>query len=751
MSENEAVLKLTSKADLTDLLAWTRSIRDAREQMVQFQAAGGATDGTGNVSVAPSVGQGMASSGGAPPTPLPAGGGAAPPPPGQRNASGGGAPPLPAAAHDWETAPTVIGGAGRGAAPPPPEPAHGGGRGGSDDGSGGSRDGRPPPKPKSQKKKKEEDEEDEDKKPPKPSPSESVIIGMLSSGKGGGLSAMGSTAGSALGSVIGGAAGPVGAAAGGMIGGALGSAATGEGALGALVNPPAWLARQAWSGAKALGSAAVGAGERVAGMAYSTTLQQNAGVSSLWDIPGASLNKYLQLSKVMVEIDARFASATEKAQWFGKSMGYTTEMAAGMAKALGAQTGEFTEAQGKRYAGFGRQVGLGNSPDVALSALGRVQALGADTSNAGLGAILGTLRNVGMGTGRIEEGLGQVTSIASRLQERTGSVSIEGITRGLMMGTALYGGDSTRALRDPGIVQGMDSAISNPAAQTAIMRMAGFGQRDASGRATLWGKPVEEGRSYIEMQKSLESGVDDPRNVTSLMGYMQGAGASAEQQTIALRTLSGGQLKWHQADALVQALGTPDKLSKFSAILGAQTGEEREAAGASLMGSLTKEEKDALSKAGFEGLGKGKISIGESQQQRIESLQLEVGAKMVEFIPAMNTIFDNVAEALGEAGGEGIWGIAHQIADLLVDASGELKRIKEILSGIGVGTMALLELAAGMVAPSAYAGSFDPLLKQSNRGKGSAGIMREAIEDAVQAGQMITGNHPTFMPGGGGR
>jgi hypothetical protein len=572
-----------------------------------------------------------------------------------------------------------------------------------------------------------------------------LAAGMLASGQSGGLSSAGAMFGSAVGSATG---GPIG----GMVGGALGGAVTGEGWLGALVNPIGFGVRQAKAAAGAVVSSAYNNVIAPAGnMAYSATMQQNTGVSSLWDVPMASLNKYLQLSKVMVEIDARFASATEKAQWFGKSMGYTTEAAAAMAKALGAQTGEFTQAQGTRYAGFARHVGLGGSPEVALSALGRVQALGADTSNAGLGAILGTLRNVGMGTGRIEEGLGQVTSIASRLQERTGSVSIEGITRGLMMGTALYGGDSTKALRDPSIVQGMDSAISNPAAQTAIMRMAGFGQRDAQGRATLWGKPVEEGRSYIELQKSMEAGVDDPRNVTSLMGYMQGAGASAEQQTIALRTLSGGQLKWHQADALVQALGTPEKLSKFSAILGAKTGEEREAAGASLMGSLTKSEKEALEKAGFSGLGKGKISIGESQQQRIESLQLEVGAKMVEFIPKMNKIFDNVAEALGEAGGNGIWGIAHDIADVAVDASGELKRIKEILAGIGLGVTALMELAVATLPGVGSSPALQPMLKQGNRGQGASGVMREAIEDAIQAGQMISGNHPTFAPGGAGR
>lgn len=382
-----------------------------------------------------------------------------------------------------------------------------------------------------------------------------------------------------------------------------------------------------------------GLGSRAAGAAYgygrsflSQTAATATGVAlgtSLTGLPLTAINTYMQLSKVITQVGARFRDAAEGQELFSTKMGYGIARSAQISEALGKVMNTFDGATGVRYAGFARHTGM--DPEEAMSKLGRISELrGRDLSNTDLARLLGVARDQGMDQGRLGEFLDRVQQQTTAMFQATGRINMNEATVMADLPSMVYGKGSTRAANDETLMSGLNATMTSGGPMKSYMlRAMGFGRKG--------------GPDYMEAMERLDAGAYDRQNLVDLFGSMVGNGMGKETMFSALHSLDGG-LKAYQIRALVDRFGSAEGVDDLRNMGSGSEGLK------SFIDRLTPDERQAFGRGGFGasetytneygeqrrrtvGLGSREISAGESYENTKESIYMSVGAQLAPSIP----------------------------------------------------------------------------------------------------------------------
>ena len=369
--------------------------------------------------------------------------------------------------------------------------------------------------------------------------------------------------------------------------------------------------------------------------------------------------KYLQLSKVIEHLDQRFRSAGDGVAYFGSALGHTVAETGSLIDSLGDKTNTVTRSQFQRYAGFARERGL--DPGVAMDTLGTLERVtGEQVDQTSLIRLLLDADKQKMGEGRFAEHVRATASIGESQLRRTGHVDLGGVMTAQGIPGIVFGQGDPRAQGQAGAdfldrLSGVIGGEHNNAMRTYMMRAMGFGE--------------EGGPGYIEMRKRLEAGVhgdEGTENILDLFKQFRGQGLGEGAMFRRLEVASGGSLKAHEIEALVQTLGTDEGLSEFFD----STYTDPEARREAYMKTLSAADRARFEQEGFVGLGKAATPFGASAEVELEGLQMKVGGSVAKGMLDIRDILVNSAEGFSNLLNVD-WG------PLLTDLTGALKTASE--------------------------------------------------------------------------
>lgn len=387
--------------------------------------------------------------------------------------------------------------------------------------------------------------------------------------------------------------------------------------------------------------------------------------TSMTNFPFAALDTYVQLTKVLTQLDAKFRETDGSATRFASTLGYTIARGGQLAEALGSTTNQIgaRDRYGEkddfatRYLGFSRATGA--DPERALRSLGTLTSLGGETLGGGdLYAMLGAAKTVNMHEGRFDEFLGLVEQQARDQFAATGEMHVSPTLNAVQLGAFVHGAGTARAENDRTLAPQVNAMFNSKGPMRAyMMRALGYGQGTMSKR---------------ELDMRLEAGLYDDRNIQALMGSLIQRGVTENDMYEAV--LPYFDKAW-QADAFVKAFGTQEKLDSY---LGRDPGDLAGLGAHELMDRMTPAQArqfQARTSAGEDPmtvLGQMKISLGEGVEARREAWQMNMGGELAKSLPALmdtmgnlGTILQNLLTMFGqERWGDSLARIAGRGADL---------------------------------------------------------------------------------------
>lgn len=395
--------------------------------------------------------------------------------------------------------------------------------------------------------------------------------------------------------------------------------------------------------------------------------------TSLFSLPMTAVQRYMQLSTVLEQVDQRFRNVTDGAEMFGTSMGYGIARSAQLSEALGSVLNQFNRGEAVQMAGFGRHMGA--DPGVTLRTLGTMRSLGGrELGDSDMAALANMARAMNMDQGRFEEFLHRAEQATREEFALTGRATPEGTMGALGLPSVIFGaGDPRRS--DDSITSGLQSVMtSGGPMRSYMMRAMGYGR--------------EGGPSYIEMRKRLEAGIFDARNVDDLFSSFQDRGMGKAAQFRAIESVAGGALKAWQIEALVDKLGTNAGLEEYRALAyGSMSGED---AISVFRETLKGKDLDAFDRGGFKSLGERSISAGEGYENRIERMMMAVGQPLAQGIPnlqdAIMSVGRTMENLLGDFGPniERATGLLERIANAAEKGSqGPFREARSFWGGVG--------------------------------------------------------------------
>ncbi len=363
-------------------------------------------------------------------------------------------------------------------------------------------------------------------------------------------------------------------------------------------------------------------------------------------ITGFLLNsgqKYLELSKIITHVGARFREAESNVIGFGGAMGYTIGQTAGLVESLGSVRDTFGRGEFLRSTGFARTMGI--DPSQALGTFGRLGTLrGHDPfTNREMAEVSGRALASGMGQGRFGEYLEGVRATGEAQFAATGHYDFRSSMAAMNIPGLAFGSGDPRAQGEAGqqLMGGLHSTMTgNPAMQTFLMRAMGYGSKSGPG--------------YIDMRKRLEAGVYDPQNVLDMFKAFRARGMGKGAMFRALESVSGGNLKAWQIEGLVNGLGDEGNLKTLERDMGGDYA-------ASYVSRFT-----GGGEADFVASGRSRISMGEGRALQMEGMQMKVGDTVAQVMVDMTDVMINLAKT-----GQNLLGIDFET--LIKDLSGTIK------------------------------------------------------------------------------
>ena len=474
------------------------------------------------------------------------------------------------------------------------------------------------------------------------------------------LSALAATPGGA-GAVGGGSAGapPAGAGATGGPGAPNPSAAppappgvppSGGGGLG----PPPPGAGGGYGGAPPAGPAAAGGGgagrsqapqaregsllrDTTSGLAQGAAAAATFGLgTSLIGILSSAASKFMELSGTVTQLGRQFRETGSEVATYGYNFGYTISKNAAIVEAMGRQTDRVTSGEYGRIVGFARDRGL--DPQTAAATLGRLGNLsGFALTSSDMARMAGRATLQGMGQGRLGEFMESQASMAEAMFRQTGRADLDQLAALTQIpGMAFGPGDERGRGRSAAELLGrLSEGMRNPATDVFRLRMMGYGE--------------EGGPGYIEAQKRLEAGAYDPSNIADMFGGFQKMGLGRTATFQALKSATGGALKAHELEALVDRFGNAEGLAQLQQVIAGGDPEAMQA----FMGELGPGERATYARQGFAGLGRapGRIGAGEGFGVQTESIQMAIGGPATEVIMGLKDVVMDLFKTVGNLTG----------------------------------------------------------------------------------------------------
>ena len=374
-----------------------------------------------------------------------------------------------------------------------------------------------------------------------------------------------------------------------------------------------------------------------------------------------SADKYFQLSRAITQTGRRFREANGEAHRFGEGLGYTIEQTTQLVSTLGEQTNSVSRGQFARYTGFARDRGL--DPGAALSALGQLQQLTGGFGDDFLANLVGRANARGMGQGRLQEYLQGLAQTGQQMFANTGSVRAGTLAAindlpGLVFGATNPAGQGAMGQQFMGGLQG--TLTGQGPMRSFMLRSMGFGKAGGPG--------------YIEAMKRLEAGVYDPRNLQDLFGEFRERGLGEAAQFRALQSVSGGQLKAWQIEALVKKFGSDSGYAELQAATAQGAGRKYLDAA---MASYSPEEQAIYKQEGYAGLGraKGRISAGEQAEVEFEGMQMATGPQMAKSVLDIRDVVVNLAKAFEKFLGTDPLSALNKFTEAMVKVSAKIERM----------------------------------------------------------------------------
>lgn len=347
-----------------------------------------------------------------------------------------------------------------------------------------------------------------------------------------------------------------------------------------------------------------------------------------------SAQTYMQLSGTIAQLNRRFREGERDVASWGGRYAYTIARSAQIAQAIGAQINQPRQGDYNRIVGFARYTGM--EPTAAAGTVGALQQLaGGQMSSRQLAVIMGRARIAGMDQGRLEEYMQFARSAGEMQFGATGRLAMSGsdnLGALLAMPGAMLGNQDPRAQGSHGMdfLGRLQSGVTGTqATQTYLLRMMGYGTKNGPG--------------YIEARKRLERGITDPDNVISMFSGFQRMGLGRTAMFQALDAATGGKMKAHELESMVDHLKTPEQLAQYTRLAKGGNAD----AMAAFMGSLSKEERSTFNKEGFAGLGQGRAGVGEAAAVQMEALQMQVGKPITTAILGLREVIQNMIKGFG--------------------------------------------------------------------------------------------------------
>jgi hypothetical protein len=467
--------------------------------------------------------------------------------------------------------------------------------------------------------------------------------------------------------------------------------------------------------------------------------------TSLIGILSSAASKFMELSGTVTQLGRQFRDTGSEVATYGYNFGYTISKNAAIVEALGRQTDVVTRGDYGRIVGFARDRGL--DPQTAAATLGRIGTLsGGPMSNADMARLAGRATIQGMGQGRLSEFLESQTTLAEAMFRQTGRADLDQLAALTQIpGMAFGPGDERGRGRSAADLLGrLSEGMRNPATDVFRLRMMGYGE--------------EGGPGYIEAQKRLEAGAYDPRNIADMFSGFQRMGLGRTASFQALKSATGGALKAHELEAMVDRFGTAEGLAELQAVIAG--GDP--AAMRAFMSDMSGGDRARFEKGGFSALGRapGRIGAGEGFAVETEAIQMALGGPATTLIMGLRDMAMDLIKTLGNLTGfraSDIPGMINGLTSALTNLTGAIE------SGTRQGSEArsIIEAPATMMGPMVDYLSANPMMHEnvarvagSQVSRGLAplaeiglrtGTMGQSFDQAVSSMGL-----PTFGPAGSG-
>lgn len=459
--------------------------------------------------------------------------------------------------------------------------------------------------------------------------------------------------------------------------------------------------------------------------------------SSLIGILSSAASKFMELSGTVTQLGRQFRETGSEVATYGYSFGYTISKNAAIVEALGRQTDQVTRGDYGRIVGFARDRGL--DPQTAAATLGRIGNLsGGPLTSSEMARMAGRASLQGMGQGRLGEFLETQTTLAEAMFRQIGRADLDQLAALTQIpGMAFGSGDERgrgRAAAD--LLGRFSEGMRNPATDVFRLRLMGYGE--------------EGGPGYIEAQKRLEAGAYDPRNIADMFTGFQRMGLGRTATFQALKSATGGALKAHEMEALVDRFGNAEGLAQLRGVI---AGGDEDAMRA-FMGGMDQGERATYGKHGFAGLGRapGRIGAGEGFAVETEAIQMAIGGPATTLIMGLRDMVMDLVKTLGNLTG-------FKMSDIPAMVTEAVNAAKE-LTGAIEGASRNFDLPARVGNAAESAGRFaheNPMAAEAGanavgtfmgpiaEGAVRTGIMGQSMEQAARSMGL-----PTFGPAGSG-
>ncbi len=445
-----------------------------------------------------------------------------------------------------------------------------------------------------------------------------------------------------------------------------------------------------------------------------------------------SAQTYMELSRVMVTLNQRFATFEGNVTGVGRALGFARAEGGALMETLGAQTNTLNRGTAHQYMGFARTFGL--DPSQTVGGLGRLQRLmgGHAPTRAAMHGLGAQAAGLGMGEGRFGEYMQVLSALGESEFKSTGRIGsnwaalgassadfagdmgLQGAMTTMALPGQVFGKDDPRSQGMEGLdfTQRLSGAFSGGGPwKSYMMRAMGYGRKG--------------GPDYMTMRERLDAGVMGEmgsQNVKDIAKFMSAQGLGQGAIYRGLEGAFGGQLKAHELRALSGFIADENKVNAWAG--GGALPDDP-----ALQALANRAEWKGDGPIDFLETGRKAVPEGDVSRGSIEDLRVAVGEPLARTIIDLQGIMVNMAGSF-----ENLTGFnPTDILDLIPKLTGAIEGLTEAFEAT---TRAGAEGKAVITSPSRYLSPDEFLVALRRELYGSTGGYVNGVPaEQVEAGQ----------------